>query len=224
MLGPIFKRRNAILLDAPAPGASGPEGELHASHSLPRLAQRLRSTPSARVLDLGNVVGSNLQFFIDLGCKVTADDVLRPVETLIPDNGNGMPEWKGPGSRRLDHPDSSFDAVLVWDLFDFVAAPEARNLSRELHRIAKPHGIVMAYFTSRETERHDPARRFRIVGYDRIEWVRIGNSRPLRHVYQNRDIERMFEGFRTHTATFLQNGTREILLEKKAPITALRKS
>jgi hypothetical protein len=163
-------------------------------------------------------VGGNLQFFIDLGCKVTADDLLRPVETVLPDPGEkaGV-DWKEPLGPRLQYPTDSFDAVIVWDYFDFLGPEEARSFSRDLQRVVKPGGIVMAYFTSRETERREPSRRFRIVGPDKIEWIPAGVSRSLRHVYQNRDIERMFDGFRTHFAVVLRNGTREILLEKKHP-------
>jgi len=191
------------------------------SHALPRLARRLGSLPHSRVLDLGSVVGGNLQFFIDLGCKVTADDLLRPVETVLPDPGErGGVDWKEPAGPQLDYAAGSFDAVLVWDFFDFLGPNEARAFSRDLHRVMRPAGIVMAYFTSRETERREPARRYRILGSDRIEWIPSGVSRSLRHVYQNRDIERMFEGFRTHFAVVLQNGTREILLEKKPALSA----
>ncbi len=218
MFGPIFKRRTPITLEP----SSGPqpyaEPELHASHALPKLSRRLRSAAHPRILDLGNVVGTNLQFFIDLGCKVTADDFLRPVETVLPASADGNPaDWKGPAGRRFEYPENVFDAAIAWDLFDFLAAADARVVSRDLHRVLKPGGIVMAYFTSRETERREPTRRFRIASQERIEWTRIGTVRPVRHVYQNRDIERMFEGFRTHTAVFLQNGTREMLLEKKLP-------
>jgi len=219
MFGPIFKRRVAITLGSqPASStAEGPGAVLQTSHALPRLARRLGAATHARVLDLGSVVGGNLQFFIDLNCKVTADDLSRPVETVLPDPGEKAgADWKQPVAPRLNYPADSFDAVLVWDFFDFLGPGEARDFSRELHRVVKPGGIVMAYFTSRETERREPSRRFRILGADKIEWTPIGVSRSLRHVYQNRDIERMFDGFRTHFAVVMQNGSREILLEKKA--------
>ncbi len=221
MFGPIFKRRVPITLGpqtAPAPGAGA---AVQTSHALPRLARRLAAQPHARVLDLGSVVGGNLQFFIDLGCKVTADDLLRPVETVLPDpsDRSGV-DWKEPSGPRLEYPPDSFDAVMVWDYFDFLAPADARNFAADLLRVVKPGGIVMAYFTSRETERREPSRRFRIVGPDKIEWISHGPSRTLRHVYQNRDIERMFSGFRIHFAVVLQNGTREILLERKPPVSA----
>jgi len=215
MFGPIFKRHMSITMAPPSAVSLQIEAKVLTSHALPRLARRLRAASHPRVLDLGNVVGSNIQFLIDLGCKVTADDLLRPVETVFSDNGGGPPGWKAPALRRLDYPEGSFDAVLSWDLYDFLGAPEARALSSELHRLMKPGGIVMAYFTSRQTERRDPSRRYRILDQNRIEWASLASTRAMRHVYQNRDIEKMFEGFRIHTAVFLQNGSREILLEKK---------
>jgi cyclopropane fatty-acyl-phospholipid synthase-like methyltransferase len=221
MFGPIFKRRIPITLAA-GPGPSPvAEAVAQASHALPRLARRLSASQHSRVLDLGSVMGGNLQFFIDLGCKVTADDLLRPVETVLPDPcEKGGVDWKEPEMPRLDHPAATFDAVLAWDFFDFLGPAEARAFSRDLHRVVKPGGIVMAYFTSRQTERREPPRRYRILAPDRIEWIPAGISRSLRYVYQNRDIDKMFEGFRTHFAVVLKNGTREILLEKKLPPAA----
>ena len=216
MFGPIFKRRVAITLGTQTAPATGAGALILVSHALPRLARRLSAASHPRVLDLGSVVGGNLQFFIDLGCKVTAEDLLRPVETVLPDSAEKAgADWKEPAVKRLEYAADSFDAVLVWDYLDFLGPGEARGFSRDLQRIVKPGGIVMAYFTSRETERREPLRRFRILGTDRIEWTPIGVSRSLRHVYQNRDIERMFEGFRTHFAVVMQNGSREILLEKR---------
>jgi cyclopropane fatty-acyl-phospholipid synthase-like methyltransferase len=218
MFGPIFKRRVPITLGSPPAPSAGAEAVTQTSHALPRLSHRLSMAGRARILDLGSVMGGNLQFFIDLGCKVTADDLLKPVETVLPDPGDKSgADWKEPGGPRLQYPADAFDAVLVWDYFDFLGPEQARGFSRDLHRIIKAGGIVMAYFTSRETERREPTRRYRIVGPDKIEWIPAGVTRPLRHVYQNRDIERMFEGFRTHFAVVLRNGTREILLEKKHP-------
>ena len=221
MFGPIFKRRVAITLGSQPAPSTGAGALIQVSHALPRLARRLSAASHPRVLDLGSVVGGNLQFFIDLGCKVTAEDLLRPVETVLPGSAEkaGV-DWKEPAAKRLEYPADSFNAVLVWDYFDLLGPGEARGFSRDLQRIVKPGGIVMAYFTSRETERREPSRRFRILGADRIEWTPIGVSRSLRHVYQNRDIERMFDGFRTHFAVVMQNGSREILLEKKAAAQA----
>ncbi len=226
MFGPIFKRRVAITLGARTAPTTGAGALVQVSHALPRLARRLAAASRPRVLDLGSVVGGNLQFFIDLGCKVTADDLLRPVETVLPDSAEKAgADWKEPAAKRLEYSADSFDAVLAWDYLDFLGPGEARDFSRDLQRIVKPGGIVMAYFTSREGERREPHRRFRILGADRIEWAPLGVSRSLRHVYQNRDIERMFEGFRTHFAVVMQNGSREILLEKRAePRASARRS
>jgi len=220
MFGPIFKRRTPPELDTQQGPPLAAETRLQPSHVLPRLARRLTHLPHPRILDLGSVVGGNLQFFIDLGCKVTADDLLKPVETILPEAGVPGTDWKGPSAKRLEHPDMSFDAVIAWDLFDFLAPTEAKVFARDLLRIVKPGGIVLAFFTSRETERREPHRRFRIHSQDKIEWISVGRSRTLRHVYQNRDIERMFDGFKTHTAFVLQNGTREMLLEKKVATPA----
>jgi hypothetical protein len=211
MFGPLFKRRASELSGPdPAAGLVGPP-KVQTSHVLPRLAKRLSTWSHPRVLDLGSVIGGNLQFFIELGCKISADDLLKPVEVA---------DHRSSGPGKLEHANETFDAVIAWDAFDFLARTEAKAFAGELLRIMKPGGMVFAYFTTRETERRDPGRRYRILGTDKIEWLPVGNGRSLRHIYQNRDILQMLDGFKAHTAFVLQNGTREMLLEKKFPNAA----
>ena len=212
MFGPMFKRRDP---ESPGPGpvpGLPPAAKVQTSHVLPRLAKRLSMMGHSRVLDLGSVIGGNLQFFIELGSKITADNLLKPVEKIAADKGTGKLE--------LEHPDETFDAVIAWDAFDFLPRADAKAFAVDLLRIMKPGGLVFAYFTTRETERRDPGRRYRILRQDQIEWLPTGDGRTLRHIYQNRDINLMFEGFKTHTAFVLKNGTREMLLEKKDPTAA----
>jgi hypothetical protein len=175
--------------------------------------------PHPRVLDLGSVIGGNLQFFIDLGCKVTADEILKPVKSVFRDHGEPSPSWS-PSTLHLEHADTLFEAVIAWDVFDFLPPADAKFFARDLHRVMKPGGLVLAYFTTRENQRKDPQRRYRIQGTEQVEWIPVAAARSLRFVYQNRDIERMFEGFKTHAAFVLQNGTREMLLEKKVSTPA----
>src|SRR5262245_12678113 len=203
----LFKRRADLPGTEAAHAMPGPS-KVQTSHVLPRLAKRLSSWPHPRVLDLGSVIGGNLQFFIELGCKISADDILKPLEVA---------DHRPTGHGKLEHPDETFDAVIAWDVFDFLARGEAKAFGTELLRALKPGGLVFAYFTTRETERRDPGRRYRILGPDKIEWLPIGSGRTLRHIYQNRDILQMLDGFKAHTAFVLQNGTREMLLEKKFP-------
>ena len=217
MFGPIFKRSTIVDLDSRQAMTLAIESRLQSSHVLPLLARRLSLLPHPRVLDLGSVVGGNLQFFIDLGCKVTADDLLKPVETVLSQTGALGTDWKGSSTKRLEYPDTSFDAVIAWDLFDFMPPAEAKPFAHDLLRVMKPGGIVLAYFTSRETERREPHRRYRIQSQEKVEWITVGAARTLRHVYKNRELEQMFDGFKTHTAFVLMNGTREMLLEKRLP-------
>ena len=217
MFGPIFKRRMPTALDPVQVPPQTAESKVQKSHVLPRLARRLSGLTHPRVLDMGSVVGGNLQFFIDLGCKITSDDLLKPARVPLTDAGGPGIDWKNPTTKRLDHSDDAYEAVIAWDIFDFLPPAEAKVFALDLQRVVKPGGIVLAYFTSRETERREPHRRYRIQGQDKIEWIPVSTARTLRHVYQNRDIQLMLAGFKTHTAFVLQNGTREILLEKKFP-------
>ena len=57
------------------PSPAGGSGEdIHYGRSLKGLAARLKKLPHPRLLDLGHTCGPNIDFFVQLGCKVHVDD------------------------------------------------------------------------------------------------------------------------------------------------------
>jgi SAM-dependent methyltransferase len=114
------------------------------------------------------------------------------------------------------YPDESFDAVIAWDLFNFYDPASVRLIASETRRILKPGGLVLAYFHARQAAGPDAPRRFRVVD-ERHVVAEAGAAAPQpRHVYQNRDIEKMFAGLTIVELYFLKNSLRELLMEKRA--------
>jgi methyltransferase family protein len=121
----------------------------------------------------------------------------------------GLPTFFG-------YPDESFDAVVAWDIFNFYDPESARLVTAETRRVLKPGGLVFCYFHAKRLEGPDRPRRYRIIDEKRVACDPARGVQPLpRHVYQNRDIEKMFTGLAIIELYFLQNSMREILLEKR---------
>jgi SAM-dependent methyltransferase len=122
-----------------------------------------------------------------------------------------------PLSAGFSYADGAFDAILAWDLVNYYDAQAARRLAGEMSRILKPGGFVYGWLHSRPAQGPDGPRRYRIIDATRIVEAEF-TGRPLhRHLYQNRDIQKMFVDLRIVEMYFQKSGIREMLLEKRAP-------
>ena len=195
--------------DAPAPR----EEPIVPSKAFPRFVSLVSQMPSPVVLDFGPVLGSNVEFCGErLGCKLFIEDVVADVDAHL--RGKGPADLAASFDGRFKHPDGSIDGVLCWDLFDFLEKPAAQALARQIVRLLRPGGSVLAFFSTAPVER---------AAFTKFEIVDEGS---LRHRYHpgvggrknslpNRDIIRMFEGLTVGESFLLKNNIREMLLRKK---------
>ncbi len=123
---------------------------------------------------------------------------------------------------RFAYPDETFDALVAWDIFNYYDPGAMTLLAAEARRILKPGGLLLGYFHARRPEGPETPRRYRILDEGRVACDRQPGPPLRRHVYQNRDIEKMFMGLSIVELYFLKNATRELLMEKKTgrpPVT-----
>jgi SAM-dependent methyltransferase len=116
---------------------------------------------------------------------------------------------------KFGYPDETFDAIVAWDIFNYYHPGAMTLLAAEARRILKPGGLLLGYFHARRPEGPETPRRYRVLDEGRVA-CDLQPGPPLqRHVYQNRDIEKMFLGLSIVELYFLKNATRELLMEKK---------
>jgi SAM-dependent methyltransferase len=125
-----------------------------------------------------------------------------------------------PLSAAFSYADGSFDAILAWDLINYYDPQSARRLAGEIGRILKPGGLVYGWIHSKPLHHPDGPRRFRIVDETKIQEEPFAGRAIPRHIYQNRDLQKMFTDQRIVEMYFLKNGVREMLMEKRAPGSA----
>ncbi len=217
------------------PTAAGlPGSSVRFGRSLEGLVTRLRRLPHPRLLDLGYTCGSNIDYFIRLGCKVHVDDYTATLLTrprpAPPTEGRGASRDRRPARAAarskpaattppaippVDHDTSAFQAVLCWDLFDYLAEPEALAVAGEIRRVTAPGGFVLALFGPARDAASRPPRRFRIRAAGHVEPEDVEGPRLRPHHLPNRDILRLFPDFDIAQTVLLKNGVREMLLEKR---------
>jgi SAM-dependent methyltransferase len=196
---------------------SSEAGPVHPTKALGRFLKAVGRTANPTVLDLGPAVGANLTFLgQELGCKVVVEDVFKDVEEhAAAGTMAGLPDVF---DARLPYEAESVDGIVCWDVFDYLDRPAAERLARQLIRVLRPGGTVLALFN---TVTIPPAARPRytrhvIVDPLHIEYRTYAGSRLKQRPLQNRDVQRLFEPLTIADNFLLTTNVREVVFRKAA--------
>jgi hypothetical protein len=186
---------------------------MYACKTLPRFLSLLFARPAAVVVDLGPVIGQNITFLGErVGCKIHVEDLYADIDRHVQhDKLDQLPEFLG---GRFSLPDGSVDAVLGWDIFDYLAPMAATALAGELMRILRPGGVFLGFFGARASD--DPHyTKYFIEDEAHLRYRFYPSACSRRWVLQNRDINIMFAGLEICETVLLKSGVREILFRKR---------
>ena len=192
---------------APAPPAG------HRSQALTAVLDGL--VPGARhaVLDLGPPLAGNIKFLSALSCRVRIADLHRSLSAETVESRR--PEAMGALFERLLPlaPEERFDALLAWDVFDYMRPDQVSSLMARLTPACRPEALVLVLVSTR---RQIPARPllYRIV--DRENLACDGPLQPARACprYTQPDLARMMPGLSVRRSFLLRNGIQEYLLAR----------
>ncbi len=126
-----------------------------------------------KILDLGSTSPANITFMTGLGHRFHQEDVLRlsSDKSLIIPNGDGGNTIDVDRFLRenLNFGREEFDAVMFWDLADFLPEPLVKPLIERMHVAMKPGGIMLAFFHTKDAGPEAPFYRYNIVAKDTLE-------------------------------------------------------
>jgi hypothetical protein len=197
---------------APTPPPSAEPDRLVSTKALRKFVAALRQCPSPTLLDLGPVVGSNIQYFGEqLGCKVIVEDVFEALDRF--DREDRLAELAPFLESRFPQARLSVDGILCWDLFDFLDRRSAQVAAAHMMRVLKPNGALFGMFS---TEHPVEARftRFVVVDDETLRHRPYAKPRMRQAVMQNRDLSQLFGQLRVSDLFLLQTKVREILFRK----------
>jgi hypothetical protein len=198
--------------DAPAPRGAEP---VVPSKGFPKFLSAIAQQPAPPlIIDLGPVIGGNVSFFGDrLGCKMFIEDLFGDYDRHA--RAGTIPELATAFESRFRHDDASVDGILCWDFFDYLDKPAAQALARQVVRMLRPGGAVMAFFTNAPVERA-AFTKFEIVDDASLRHRHHAGTGGGKKVLANRDIIKMFEPLIVADSFLLKTNTREMLLRRKA--------
>ena len=197
----------------PEPQVSAAPVELSfATKALPKFLSLLAADESPVLLDLGPVVGPNIGFFGEqLGCKILIEDVFADLDRHVRAGTlEALPAFL---TRRFAHADESVDAVLGWDVIDYLDKASAQALADQVTRVLKPDGVLLAFFTGSATA-DATYTKFVIQDEVNVKCRPYPAARGKQGALLNRDIIRLFGGLRVSDSFLLKNNLREILFRK----------
>jgi hypothetical protein len=191
------------------PCASG-----HRSLALKALLDGLRPGSPHTVLDLGPGLGPNIDFLARLACRVRVADLLW---TLLgePKTSREPIRFASLLSRLLPLPeDERLDAVLAWNVFDYLRPDQIASLMTWLSGACRPGARVLALVSTR---REIPARPLRYSIVDRENVACYGPLHPLRPCPRHPPtlLVRAMPGFSVEATFLMRNGIQEYLFASR---------
>jgi hypothetical protein len=195
-----------------APAGSAPS-TCHRSLALKELLDALRPGARHAVLDLGPPVAANVKFLAALSCRIRIVDLVRSLAAEAA--GSRRPEATGALLERLLPlaPDERFDALLAWDVFDYMRPDQVSALMARLAPACRPEAPVLVLVSTRRTIPAAPLR-YRILDNENL--AADGPREPVRPSprYGQSDLQHMMPGFSVRRSFLLRSGIQEFLFAR----------
>ena len=197
-----------------------------ASNGLKEFLWNLDGLGRGTLLDLGPAWQTTLTFFIERGFRVSSEDILRGWSDFMTQEEARTRDSKTaenfaertPEARtkkflaeNLQYPAASFDALLLWDILDYLDPVMAKSTVAHLTELLRPGGVVFAMFHSKKPEGFQ---RYRVADTTTLQVLATKPIFPAQKVYQNREIQELFGRYRSVKSFVARDQLRETLFVK----------
>jgi len=217
-LSDLFSRRRKDDSDGADLGAA--DSPAHPTKALGKFLSLLNAHDQPLLVDLGASVGTNITFFGEqLGCKILIEDLAKDIDRHVKEGKlDALPTFF---AERFRQADASVDGILCWDIFDYLDRRAAEPLARQLTRILRPEGVLLAFFSTSDPRSIVQPTYTRHVVLDRanLQYRPYPAARAKLRPMFNRDIQRLFEPLRISEQFLLKTNLREVLFRKPAAPT-----
>jgi SAM-dependent methyltransferase len=199
---------------APSASKGGPRTQ-RSSSGLKEFSKSIGPESPKVILDLGPTSPTNLMRLTGMGHKVYNEDLL--VGSLDPryqvKGADGHLELSPIEFFKdsLVFEEGALDAVLAWDVPDYLPETLVKPMVDRLHRALKPGGVLLGFFHTREAGPEAPYHRYHITGTETLD-VQVVERFKLARVFNNRHIENLFHDFKSVKFFLARDHFREVLV------------
>lgn len=194
-------------------GADQPASFQRKSNGLRHFFESVPRDPAMQMLDLGGVSQSNVDFMSGLGCKIHAVDLLGCFDASKQNAPDGVVDAEAARDfvdEYLDFNSAQFDAVMVWDVLEFLD-PDVLHLTvPRLGKILRPGGGLLTFFHTHSRGETVQVYRYSIDGPDLLS-LRTKELRTLPNTFNNRSLERLFADFKSVKFFLTRDHLREVI-------------
>ena len=167
------------------------------------------------VLDLGPTSPTNITLLTELGARVFNEDILRESQdssySVKQEDGSFQIDSDKFFADNLHYPEGQFDAVLFWDVADYLPESLVKPLVERLQAMLKPKGHLLAFFHTKDAGQESLYSRHHIVQKDTLELEPIQGFK-LQRIFNNRHIENLFKDFASRKFFLGRDNIREVLM------------
>ena len=213
-LSDLFAR---LLKNKDGADANTSDAPIQPTKALARFLAGLSTRQQPVLLDLGPVVGSNVTFFgEEVGCKILIEDLSKDIDRHV--KQVKVDELPAFFDRRFPQESETIDGVLCWDIVDYLERAAAERLARQLTRVLRPRGVLLAFFSTADPRSAIRPAYTRHVVIDRahLQYRPYRAERAKQRPLLNRDIQRLFEPLNVTENFLLKTNLREVLFRKPA--------
>lgn len=190
------------------------------SSGLKEFMRNISGQEALSVLDLGSTSATNISFLTNLGHALYTEDVLTsawdPALQITGEDGKPTVDVTKFLADNMKFQGRSFDAVLCWDVADYLPEPLVKPVVERLCAAMKPGGTLLAFFHTRESGPDAPYYRYHLGGQDmlQLQTATKGGAPQFRlqRAFNNRHIENLFREFASLKFFLARDNVREVIV------------
>ena len=201
--------------EAPTKSVSkgGPQRISRRSTGFAEFTRTLAGFRDPAILDLGPTSSANISFLTQYGGRVYNEDILRAAREFVSAHKPADADSIDPKTffaENLEHPEHRFDAILGWDIPDYLHEALVKPMVERISRILRPGGILLAFFHTKDAGPDFPYCRYHISQGDVLDLEPVPDFR-LQRIFNNRHIENLFKDFSSLKFFLARDNIREVL-------------
>ncbi|MDQ2900907.1 MAG: class I SAM-dependent methyltransferase, partial [Acidobacteriota bacterium] len=177
----------------------------------------IRDHVGLSILDLAGATQENINYITNLGHKIYTQDFIRSLDdTFNRDDASDQSNVSRIDyflRQNLEFPEETFDAVLVWDVLQYLSPALLTATLDRLLRIVRPKSYLLAFFNADEKSKNSPSYTFRIQNQSTLAITQRG-SRKQAQVFNNRSLEKLFNRFESVKFFLTRESLREVIVRR----------
>lgn len=167
------------------------------------------------VLDLGPTSPTNIALLTEMGIRVYNEDILSESQdanySVKQEDGSLQIDTAKFFTENLDYSADQFDAILFWDVADYLPESLVKPLVERLQAMLKSKGHLLAFFHTKDAGNESLYSRHHIVQKDILELEPLQGFK-LQRIFNNRHIENLFKDFASRKFFLGRDNIREVLM------------